>query len=96
MTRRPTIRWRHVLSHYACDTCLARIGESCVTSTGRAKYEPHAARSELARHDGWLDHEQLDGCANYLPPYTCRSAGVGPAAMCAYCTGPHDHDEVRW
>lgn len=86
---------------YACDTCLARPGDPCLTVAGRVKYEPHAARAQLASHDGWVLHDALKSCANYADPYDCWSAGIGPAARCDYCKrGPSPtrrrRDEERW
>ena len=47
------IEWRKVCLSYPCLACGRPPGLSCVTITGRRKYECHTDRVEQARQNNW-------------------------------------------
>lgn len=47
------IRWLEVTLSYPCPVCPAGPGDRCLTQSGRTKWECHAARTDLARANGW-------------------------------------------
>lgn len=50
---KPRTLWRDIVDSYPCPTCDAAPGEDCHTTSGAAKYEPHAPRSRLASTNAW-------------------------------------------
>lgn len=58
--RPPPIKWRAVVNSYPCETCGAGPGAWCISTGGKYKYEPHAARSKLASANHWADPEATD------------------------------------
>jgi hypothetical protein len=61
-TQRHHVHWWEVVVSYPCPLpdCGAGPGERCLTSSGRVKWEPHAARSRVASAHHWRDAEEDD------------------------------------
>lgn len=77
------IAWRIVVNSYPCPTCPAGPGQACVSESGHAKPEPHAARSARAAARGWAHADEPARCVRCHGPLP---ADVRAPARCLRCT----------
>lgn len=57
---RRSAAWRITAQAYYCARCEAAPGERCVTLGGLLAQLPHAARTDLASADGWINPDGED------------------------------------